>query len=137
MRAAISIGLFAAVLPFTVLAAPESYTLDPYHTFPHFEVDHFGISKMRGRFDGSAGKFTIDRAAKTASTVQRSNTTAIRSLAPMITSAMRIVHKEPFATLTSSVEKSAARSGRRKGSSSLRSSKRQSTVDLVVSSALS
>ena len=55
----------ALALPLAAAAAPESYTLDPYHTFPQFEVDHVGVSSMRGRFDKSAGKFTIDRAAKT------------------------------------------------------------------------
>ena len=59
--------LIAAVLPVSALAAPENYTLDPYHTYPQFEVNHLGFSKMRGRFDKTAGKFTIDRAAKTGS----------------------------------------------------------------------
>jgi polyisoprenoid-binding protein YceI len=49
-------------------AAPESYTLDPFHTYVHFEVDHLGgFSRMRGRFDKVAGKFTLDTAAKTGS----------------------------------------------------------------------
>jgi polyisoprenoid-binding protein YceI len=56
----------AASLPFAAAAAPESYTIDPLHTYPYFEVDHIGYSKMRGRFDGTTGKFTIDRQAKTA-----------------------------------------------------------------------
>lgn len=54
-------------LPFAAFAAPENYTLDPYHTFPHFEVDHLGVSTMRGSFNKSSGKFTIDHAAKTGS----------------------------------------------------------------------
>ncbi len=57
----------ATALPLAAAAAPESYTLDPYHTYPHFSADHFGVSTMWGRFDRSSGKFTIDRAAKTAS----------------------------------------------------------------------
>lgn len=62
-----TVALLAAIVPFAAFAAPENYTLDPYHTFPHFEVSHLGYSNMRGRFDKSAGKFTIDRAAKTGS----------------------------------------------------------------------
>lgn len=54
----------ALALPLAAAAAPENYTLDPYHTYPHFSVDHFGVSTMWGRFDKSAGKFMIDRAAK-------------------------------------------------------------------------
>ena len=57
----------ALVLPLTVFAAPENYTLDPYHSFPYFEIDHWGVSTLRGMFRKSSGKFTIDRAAKSAS----------------------------------------------------------------------
>lgn len=53
--------------PFAATAAPESYTLDPLHTFPHFSVDHLGVSTMWGRFGKTTGKFTIDHAAKKAS----------------------------------------------------------------------
>ncbi|MEK6244938.1 MAG: YceI family protein [Pseudomonadota bacterium] len=61
------LGALALALPLTVLAAPENYTLDPVHTYPHFEVDHLGVSTMRGSFNKSSGKFTIDHAAKTGS----------------------------------------------------------------------
>jgi polyisoprenoid-binding protein YceI len=53
-------------LPVAALAA-DSYTLDPYHTFPVFTVDHQGLSTMYGRFDKSSGKATLDRAAKSGS----------------------------------------------------------------------
>jgi len=59
------LGALALAFPLTAGAAPESYTLDPYHTYPHFAVDHLGVSTMWGRFDRSSGKFTLDRAAKT------------------------------------------------------------------------
>ena len=48
------------------LAAPETYTIDPGHTFPSFEVSHIGFSTTRGRFDKTAGRITLDREAKTA-----------------------------------------------------------------------
>lgn len=64
----LAIVLVAAALPLSVTAAPESYTLDPFHTFLHFEVDHIGgLSRLRGRFDKTTGKFTLDQAAKTGS----------------------------------------------------------------------
>src|SRR3989304_3248406 len=63
----LTVGLIAVALPLAAVAAPESYTFDPPHTFPHFEVSHFGYTGIRGRFDKTAGKFTIDRAAKTGS----------------------------------------------------------------------
>ncbi|MBL8379046.1 MAG: polyisoprenoid-binding protein [Burkholderiales bacterium] len=64
MRMAI-IGALALTLPLAVAAAPESYTIDPTHTFMYWEVDHLGVSMQRGRFDRTSGKFTLDRVAKT------------------------------------------------------------------------
>ncbi|MBD8544180.1 polyisoprenoid-binding protein [Oxalobacteraceae sp. CFBP 8761] len=47
------------------IAAPSTYQLDPTHTYPSFETDHFGgISIWRGKFNKSSGSFTIDTAAK-------------------------------------------------------------------------
>ncbi|TKC90049.1 polyisoprenoid-binding protein [Trinickia terrae] len=46
--------------------ATDVYQLDPMHTYPSFEADHFGgISIWRGKFNKSSGTVTIDRAAKT------------------------------------------------------------------------
>ena len=48
------------------LAAPITYNLDPEHTHPSFEADHFGgMSVWRGMFDKVTGTVVIDRAAKT------------------------------------------------------------------------
>ena len=60
-------ALALAALPFAVMAAPDSYTLDPYHTFPNFTLDHLGVSTIYGRFNKTSGKLTIDRAAKAGS----------------------------------------------------------------------
>jgi polyisoprenoid-binding protein YceI len=60
-------ALLFAALPVGALAAPETFTLDPYHTFPHFSVDHLGLSTISGRFDKTTGKVTLDRTAKTGS----------------------------------------------------------------------
>lgn len=57
----------AAALPIFASAAPENYALDPYHTYPGFMVEHWGLSMMHGQFDKSSGKFSFDRAAKTGS----------------------------------------------------------------------
>jgi polyisoprenoid-binding protein YceI len=62
-----AIAVFAAALPLPLLAAPETYTFNPYETFPTFEVNFLGYTNRMGRFDKSAGKFTIDRAAKAGS----------------------------------------------------------------------
>lgn len=51
-------------IPVAALAAPESFTIDPYHTYPNFAVDHLGVSTTYGRFNKTSGKATLDRAAK-------------------------------------------------------------------------
>ena len=56
-----------AAVPLAAMAAPESYTIDPIHSSVLFSLDHLGISMIHGRFDKFAGKFSIDRAAKTGS----------------------------------------------------------------------
>ena len=57
-------GLLAAALPFTAAAAPESFTVDPYHSFPYFEVLHLNTSVIRGHFEKISGKITLDSAAR-------------------------------------------------------------------------
>jgi len=44
--------------------AAESYTIDPAHTWPVFEVNHLGFSTQRGRFNRTSGKITLDTAAQ-------------------------------------------------------------------------
>jgi polyisoprenoid-binding protein YceI len=48
------------------MAATTTYKLDPRHTYPSFEADHFGgISVWRGKFTKSSGVVTLDRSART------------------------------------------------------------------------
>ena len=47
--------------------AAETYTIDPRHTFPLFEVSHYGFSTQRGRFERTRGKITIDVESRTGS----------------------------------------------------------------------
>jgi polyisoprenoid-binding protein YceI len=59
---ALTLGTVAAAAG----AAPVAYTVDPDHTHPSFEVDHFGgLSVWRGTFKKSAGKVVLDTAART------------------------------------------------------------------------
>ena len=57
-------GAAAVLLPLSVAAAPESFTIDPIHSFPHFAVGHLGMAQIYGRFDKTSGKVTLDTAAK-------------------------------------------------------------------------
>jgi polyisoprenoid-binding protein YceI len=61
----IAAGALIAGMSFNAMAA-DTYQLDPNHTYPSFEADHFGgISVWRGKFKKSSGTVTLDRAAKT------------------------------------------------------------------------
>src|SRR5712672_2604057 len=47
-------------------AVPTTYSVDPDHTHPSFEVDHFGgLSTWRGTFKKTSGSVEIDSVAKT------------------------------------------------------------------------
>jgi len=65
MKTKLLLALLTATVSLGAVAAPSTYTLDPTHTYPSFETDHFGgVSVWRGKFNKSSGSFTIDTAAK-------------------------------------------------------------------------
>ncbi len=62
----IAAGALASCVSLGAFAAADTYQLDPTHTYPSFEADHFGgLSVWRGKFTKSSGTVTLDRAAKT------------------------------------------------------------------------
>jgi polyisoprenoid-binding protein YceI len=64
----IVLASIAALLGASAFAAPVTYSLDPNHTFPSFEADHFGgLSVWRGKFDATSGKVVYDKDAKSGS----------------------------------------------------------------------
>ena len=65
MKLLIFPAAFAAALTALPAAAElETYTVDPRHTFPTYEVGHYGYSLQRGRFNKTSGKITLDPEAK-------------------------------------------------------------------------
>lgn len=59
-----STAALAAMFVAPVTAAPANYDIDPEHTYPSFEADHFGgMSVWRGKFNKSRGTVTLDRDA--------------------------------------------------------------------------
>ncbi len=60
----IMLALSALLLSTPAYSAMESFTVDPRHTYPSFEVNHMGLSTQRGRFNSASGKITLDRDAK-------------------------------------------------------------------------
>lgn len=65
------IALPAVLLALTTgvaFAGPDLYQIDPAHTYPSFEADHFGgVSVWRGKFDKSSGQIVLDRKNHTGS----------------------------------------------------------------------
>jgi len=64
IKAIASIAVIALATP---VFAADSYTLDPQHSFPRFEINHFGFSTHHGQFNKTAGRLVLDRATKTGS----------------------------------------------------------------------
>ena len=68
IRATINaLGLIALLsLATGTSAAMVNYKIDPDHTYPSFEADHFGgLSVWRGKFNHSSGTVMLDKAAGT------------------------------------------------------------------------
>lgn len=55
------------LLATSALAAPDTYTTDPNHTFVRFSYSHLGYSTQLSRFDKVSGTIVMDQAAKTGS----------------------------------------------------------------------
>lgn len=49
-----------AWLSLAATAQAETYMIDGRHTFPSFEVDHYGFTTQRGRFTRTSGKLELD-----------------------------------------------------------------------------
>ncbi len=61
MKYALPVAMLA-LMTGSALAAPVTYNVDPSHTYPSFEADHFGgLSVWRGKFDKSSGTIVVDK----------------------------------------------------------------------------
>src|SRR5271165_5880894 len=64
----IALASLGALVSAAAFAAPVTYILDPRHTYPSFEADHFGgLSVWRGKFTDTSGKVVYDKEAKSGS----------------------------------------------------------------------
>jgi len=65
-RTAPAWGMALWLLAGAAAAAPVRYDIDPSHTYPSFEADHFGgLSVWRGKFKQTAGQVVLDRVGGT------------------------------------------------------------------------
>jgi polyisoprenoid-binding protein YceI len=66
-------------------AAEETYTIDPVHSQPSYEIQHLrGLTTQWGSFSKLSGKVTLDRAAKKGSIDVTIDTTSIRTHSPQV-----------------------------------------------------
>lgn len=64
MKQALPLLLSALLGASAACAAPQD-VVDSQHTYPRFEISHFGFSMHRGMFTQSSGSIMLDTAAKT------------------------------------------------------------------------
>jgi len=77
MKNALPVAMLACVAG-SALAAPVAYDVDPNHTYPSFEADHFGgLSVWRGKFEKSSGKIVLDKEKSTGTVDVTVDTTSI------------------------------------------------------------
>jgi polyisoprenoid-binding protein YceI len=103
MKTALAAATLALVAGYAV-AEPVTYQIDPSHTYPSFEADHFGgLSVWRGKFDTSSGTIVLDKDKGTGTVDVTVDTTSIDFGMPKLnehtkSSEMFDVAKYPTAT---------------------------------------
>lgn len=65
-------------------ASAPTWTLDPTHTFVHWEIVHMGTSTIRGRFDKSAGTLQFDPKAQQLDVSISVDTASVNSGVPIL-----------------------------------------------------
>src|SRR6516225_3003083 len=78
MKIVLPVAVALACVTTGALATPVTYTIDPAHTYPAFEADHFGgLSVWRGKFTKSAGSIVLDKEKSTGTVEVTIDTTSI------------------------------------------------------------
>jgi len=67
MNKLLAATLLASAFAAPAWAAPQTYNIDPTHTFARFAYKHMGLSTQLSRFDKTSGSVTVDPVAKTGS----------------------------------------------------------------------
>jgi polyisoprenoid-binding protein YceI len=61
----ISAAALTAAFASTAFAAPETYNVEPNHTYANFSYSHMGLSTQISKFSKTSGTVTYDKVAKT------------------------------------------------------------------------
>lgn len=75
----LALALVPVLFASAAQAQSATYAIEPTHTFVTFEIDHFGTSTNRGRFDKKEGTVQFDRAGKTGKVDITIDTTSINT----------------------------------------------------------
>lgn len=78
-KSLLALALVPMLFASAAQAQSAAYAIDPTHTFVTFEIDHFGTSTNRGRFDKKEGTIQFDRAGKTGKVDITIDTTSINT----------------------------------------------------------
>ena len=70
-------------------AEPARYSLDPTHTFVHWEVLHMGTSTIRGRFDRSSGSVQFDAGTQQLDVSIAIDSASVNSGVPLLDTLLR------------------------------------------------
>ncbi|HEX8012199.1 MAG TPA: YceI family protein [Casimicrobiaceae bacterium] len=102
-RVAAPIAALAWILALPATAEEETYTIDPRHSQPYYEVRHLGFSQQRGTFLKLSGTITLDRVAKTGTVNVLIDPASVRSSDPVLDNVLKseaYFNVERFPTLT-------------------------------------
>lgn len=91
MRSAALLPLLLGAAAALAQPAPTAqvFTLDPDHSFVHFEVLHFGTSTIRGRFGPVRGTVTLDRTQRSGELGLAIDTATVDMGHPIFTARMK------------------------------------------------
>src|SRR5690606_23246385 len=64
MKKTLIAAAFATFFAGQALAAPQTYVVDPSHTFPRFSDDRMGMCRQILRFSNTSGTVAVDAEAK-------------------------------------------------------------------------
>ena len=95
--------LFGAAVVAPVLAAPQTYVIEPAHSQPQWETNHVGFSDQRGSFQKVEGKIVIDREEKKGQVDITIDATSIRTFdarLDAIVKGERFFNVDKFPTIT-------------------------------------
>ncbi len=77
MKVSFGMVVLGFLIALPAAATTENYAIDTPHSYSNFEVEWLGINSIRGRFNKTTGKITLDRTAKKGSIEAEIDTTTI------------------------------------------------------------